>query len=128
MQRQQGSRDAGYERVRARLVRVGLDGHAEGAAEAQVGDLEAVDGVVDKQVLRLEVAVHHAVLVAVRNALDQLVHEALRAQGAHSTREDRMVFSPWPTDQAPFALPGNKLGASAYASSPAPSATQLCQQ
>ncbi len=64
----------------ARLVRVALDGDAERAAQAQVCDLQALGRVVDQQVLRLQVAVHHTVLVAVRDALDQLVHEALRAR------------------------------------------------
>lgn len=65
--------------VSAHLVCVALDWDAEGPAQAQVGDLEAHGAVVDQQVLRLEVAVQHAVLVAVRQALDELVQEVLRA-------------------------------------------------
>ena len=59
-------------------MRVALDGDAERAAEPEVGDLEArVGRVVDEQVLRLEVAVHDAVAVAVREAFQQLVQHAL---------------------------------------------------
>jgi hypothetical protein len=60
------------------LVRVLLDRDAERSTEAEVGDLQALRLVVHEQVLRLEVAVHYAVLVTVRYALDQLIHEALR--------------------------------------------------
>ena len=61
-----------------RLMCVGLDGDAEGAAQVQICDLEAEGVVIDQHILRLQVAVHHTVHVAVRCALDQLVHEALR--------------------------------------------------
>lgn len=61
---------------------VGLDGDAEGAAEAQVCNLEAEGVIIDQEVLRLQVSVHHPVLVAVRCALHQLVHEALQWAGA----------------------------------------------
>lgn len=59
---------------------VALDGNAKLAPQPEVGDLEGrvgVGGLVDQQVLRLEVAMHHAVLVAMRGAFEQLVHEAL---------------------------------------------------
>lgn len=61
------------------LMRVAFDGDAECAAEAQVGNLQALARIVHKQVLWLQIAVHHAVLVAVRDTFYQLVHEALRA-------------------------------------------------
>ncbi len=62
-----------------RLVRVAFDRDTERAAKPQIRNLQAVSLIVHKQVLRLQVAVHHAVLVAVRDSLHQLVHEALRS-------------------------------------------------
>lgn len=89
-------RAAGMEGSNGHLVRVGLDGHAEGAAEPQVSDFEAVHRVVNQQVLRLEVAVHHAVLVAVRDALHQLVHEALRTGRGGTQHQVRPAWDPSP--------------------------------
>ena len=56
------------------FVAEGVDGDAEGAGEAEVGEFELPFGV-DEQVLRLQVAVQDAVFVAEGNALQQLVHE-----------------------------------------------------
>ena len=58
---------------------VAADGDAELAAKSQVGNLQALLLSVNQQILWLEVAVHDAVLVAVRHPLDQLVHERLQA-------------------------------------------------
>lgn len=63
---------------------VAPDGDAELATEAQIRDLEALLLGVHQQVLRLQIAVHNAVLVAVRHPLDQLVHEGLRGRGESS--------------------------------------------
>ena len=62
---------------------VGLEWDAEGPAEPQVGDLELELGPVDEEVLRLEVAVEDAVLVAVAHALDELPHEPLHNVHGH---------------------------------------------
>ena len=53
---------------------VGAEGDTKGSGETEVGELE-VAFLVDEQVLGLQVAVEHAVLVAEGNALQQLVHE-----------------------------------------------------
>ena len=65
---------------------VGLEWDAEGPAEPQVGDLELELGPVDEEVLRLEVAVEDAVLVAVAHALDELPHEPLHDVHGHRRR------------------------------------------
>jgi len=57
------------------LVREGVDGDAEGACETKVGELELV-ALGDEQVLRLEVAMQDAILVAEGGALEELEHEA----------------------------------------------------
>lgn len=75
---------------RADLVGVAFDGDAEGAAEPQVCNLEAVLAVVHQQVLWLQIAVHDTVLMAVRYALYQLVHEALRR---YTTLSDNSVWN-----------------------------------
>lgn len=41
-----------------------------------------------QQVLRLEVTVHHAVLVHVRDALEQLIHEALQTGTREAARDE----------------------------------------
>ena len=51
-----------------------VDGDAEGAGEAEVGELELAF-VVDQEVLRFEVAVEHPIVVAEGDALEELVHE-----------------------------------------------------
>lgn len=66
------------------LVCVALDGDADGAAEAQVRNLEDQVCVLDQQVLGLEIAVQHAVFVTVSQALDQLVHQVLSAGQARA--------------------------------------------
>ena len=60
------------------LVCVGFDWDAERPAQAKIGNLQALLLVVHEQVLRFQIAVHYAVLVAMGHALDQLVHEALQ--------------------------------------------------
>jgi uncharacterized protein (UPF0212 family) len=57
-------------------VGVCAEGHAKGAGQPKVGELE-VAVLVDEQVLGLEVAVQDAVGVAVAHALAQLHHELL---------------------------------------------------
>ena len=61
----------------SRLVGVGLDGHAECAAQAQVGHLQDVGRLVHQQVLGLQVPVHHTVAVHVGDAQAHLVHKVL---------------------------------------------------
>ena len=67
----EGERDLGDGPERDDLVRVRAHGDAERAREPKVGELELALAV-DEQVLRLEVAVQHAVEVAVRDAVEQL--------------------------------------------------------
>ena len=83
------------------LVRVGLDGNGESAAQPQVGNFEAQRCFVHKQVLRLEVPVHDAVLVAVRHPLYQLVHEALHRQPTPSAELDLnlKLYGSWTLNQ-----------------------------
>lgn len=58
------------------FVGVGAEGHAEGAGEAEVADLEvAVGG--DEEVLGFEVAVEDSVGVAVADAGEELMGEFL---------------------------------------------------
>jgi hypothetical protein len=66
--------------IAVHLMGVAADGDAELTAEAQVRNFEALLLGVYQQVLRLQVAVHHAMLVAVRHALDELVHEGLQGK------------------------------------------------
>ena len=90
----------------AHLVRVALHGHAESAAEAQVGNLQDIAPLVHQQVLRLQISawftvslpqpldpkgeeeqqqgrrladapVHDTVAVEVRDADAELIHEVL---------------------------------------------------
>jgi len=56
------------------LVGEGVDGDAEGAGEAEVGEFELAF-VVDEEVLGFEVAVEDAVFMAEGDALEELVHE-----------------------------------------------------
>ena len=72
---------------------VAADGDAEAAAQAQVRDLEAHVVGVHQKVLRLQVAMHDAVLVAVRHALDQLVHEALQSDATRRPISDPPFLS-----------------------------------
>lgn len=57
---------------RHNLVGVGPDGEADGTGQAKVGQLE-VALLIDKQVLRLQVAMEDAAGMAVCQATDQLV-------------------------------------------------------
>ena len=57
-------------------MRVAAHGNAKGAGQTKVGQLELLP-VVDEQILRLEVAVQHLVLVAERHTLQQLEQERL---------------------------------------------------
>ena len=72
----------------ADLVCVAFYGHAEGTAQAQIRNFEAILAVVYQQVLWLQVAVHDAMLVAVRYSFDQLVHEALQKHRDFVTRKE----------------------------------------
>ena len=56
------------------FVGEGVDGDAEGAGEAEVGEFELAF-VIDEEVLRLQVSVEDAVVVAEGDALEELVHE-----------------------------------------------------
>jgi hypothetical protein len=72
----------------------GSDRDAKRARQAKVGELERVGAAVDEQVLGLEVAVQHAVRVAVGHALEHLeqvrLHAARQGQSGHgSTPEGR---------------------------------------
>ena len=58
------------------LVRKRIHGDAEGSREAEVGELELAL-VVDEEVLRLEVAVEDAVLMAEGDTHQELLHKAL---------------------------------------------------
>lgn len=58
-------------------MRVALDWYAECPAQAQVCNLECHALVIHQQVLWLQVPVHHTMLVAVRQPLDELVEHAL---------------------------------------------------
>lgn len=58
------------------LMGVGLDREAEGACEAKVSKLD-VTVLVDEEVLRLQIAVHDSVRVAVGCCLQDLIREAL---------------------------------------------------
>jgi len=64
------------------LMRVALERDGEGAAEAQISDLENPLLLVQKQVLGLEIAVEDAVAVAVRDALAELEEKALNKLGS----------------------------------------------
>ena len=59
-----------------------LERDGDGAAEAEVGDLERHGLAVHEQVVRLEVAVQHPAAVDEGHALAQLVHQDL---GTRST-------------------------------------------
>ena len=52
----------------------GVDGDAEGAGEAKVGEFELAF-IVNQEVLRFEVAVKDPIVVAEGDALEELVHE-----------------------------------------------------
>ncbi|KAI3481766.1 hypothetical protein L1887_55613 [Cichorium endivia] len=69
------------------LVGECVDRDAEGTRKTKVGELEFA-ALVDEKVLRLEIAVQHAVLVAEGGALEQLEHE-----GAHGDRIERTAVA-----------------------------------
>lgn len=95
-----------YKQLLADLVCVALDWYAEGPAQPQVSDLECHGLVVNQKVLWLQVPVHHAVLVAVRQALDQLVQHALQAHVQQRNRRDRYSATNnfwWPGTSCSFA-------------------------
>ncbi len=71
---------------------VAFYGYTEGTAEAQVCNFEAILTIVHQQVLWLQVAVHHTMLVAVRHSLDELIHEALQASSIHSVSPDQVLL------------------------------------
>ena len=62
------------------LVREGVNRDTEGAREAEVPQLQGPLAV-DEEVLRLQVAVQHAVLVAKVDPLEELIHEGLDRHG-----------------------------------------------
>lgn len=57
-------------------------------AEPEVCDLDVLDAVPAEDILRLEVAVHDAHLVEVRNALHQAVHHSERLARTQEERSD----------------------------------------
>ena len=61
-------------------MRISPDGNAEGPGQAEVGQLD-VSAVVDEQVLWLQIPVEYSVNVTVGDALQQLIHVALKAKG-----------------------------------------------
>lgn len=62
---------------RDHLVRVSADGDAKCARKAKVRELQCVVIAIDEEVLRLQVAMEHAVAVAVRDAEQELLQVAL---------------------------------------------------
>jgi hypothetical protein len=72
------------------LVRVGAQGHAKGAGETKIGELE-IAVLVDEEVLWLEIAMQDAVGVAVAHALAQLHHELLDHGVVHGQRLARQA-------------------------------------
>ena len=58
-------------------MRVALDGNAECSAQSQIRDFQRVGRVFYQQILRFKIPVHHAVLVTVCDAFDELIHEIL---------------------------------------------------
>lgn len=62
------------------LVGKGVDGNSKSAGKAKISELQLAL-VVDEKVLRLEIAVQDAVLVAEGNTAEQLVHERLDSHG-----------------------------------------------
>lgn len=58
-------------------MRVTLERYSKGAAEAEIGDLQNPHFLVQKQILRLEIAVENAMGVTVSHPLAELVEEAL---------------------------------------------------
>lgn len=65
---------------------VGAKGHIEGTSKAKVGQLD-VARVLDKEVLWLEIAMQDAVRVAVGQAIEKLIGEALDELRIHARRE-----------------------------------------
>jgi hypothetical protein len=65
------------------LIREGVDGDAERTRETKVGQLQ-LSPVVDEEVLRLQIAVEDAGVVAECYSLHQLVHERLDGDGIQS--------------------------------------------
>lgn len=59
---------------------VAFDWYAKSTTQAKVCYLQGHRLVIHKKVLWLEVSVHYTVLVAVCQALDELVHHALQVQ------------------------------------------------
>ena len=58
-------------------MRISLKRHSERPPEPQIGDLKQLLILKQKQILRLQIAVKHAVAVAVRDAFAELEHELL---------------------------------------------------
>lgn len=58
-------------------MRISLKRHRERPPEPQIGDLKQLLILKQKQILRLQIAVKHAVAVAVRDAFAELEHELL---------------------------------------------------
>ena len=59
------------------LMRVALYWYAECATQSQVSYLQTLCVIIYQQILRLQVTMHHAMLVTVRSSLEKLIHEAL---------------------------------------------------
>ena len=68
-----------------------LERDGDGAAEAEVGDLERHGLAVHEQVVRLEVAVQHPAAVDEGHALAQLVHQDLGTRSTTTHRDQPRV-------------------------------------
>ena len=67
-------------------MRIRLKRHREGPPEPQISDLKQLLILQQKQILRLQIAVKHAVAVAMRDAFAELEHELLDQRIAEGPR------------------------------------------
>lgn len=80
--------------MKSYLMSESPDRDAERPRQSKVGELQDVVAAIEQQVLRLEIAVEHAVGVAVGNAPQNLVEVGLHgtAQGAYSGMKTCISF------------------------------------
>ena len=72
-------------------MRVGAHGHAKDAREAKVGELDRA-GLIEEEVVRLEIAVKDAARVRIVEALQNLIH--IRLEKELSGKENLAQFVP----------------------------------